>query len=51
MSQPVLLDFDMSSRSTSYLRFKIFEKPIWYGLLNAAHQILLSDFDLYWPIQ
>ena len=51
ISRPVLLKFNMSSWSTSYSRFKIFKRLFWHGLLNAAHQILLSMFDLYWPIQ
>ena len=42
---PVLLKFDMSSWNTLYLRFKNFKGPIWHGLLNVTHQILLSIFD------
>ena len=43
---PVLLKFDMSCWSTSYLRFKNFKGSIWHGLFNVAHQILLFMFDL-----
>ena len=46
ISLPVLLKFDLSSWSASYLRFKTLQGPIWHGLLNVAHQILLSIFDL-----
>ena len=41
----VLLKFDMSSWSTSNLTFKNFKRPIWHGLLNAAHQFLSSIID------
>ena len=36
----LLLKFDMSSWSTSYLRFKNFKGPIWQGRRNVAYQIL-----------
>ena len=47
ISLRVLLKFDMSSWSTSYLRVYNFKGPIWHGLLNVAHQSLLAIFDLY----
>ena len=48
---PVLLKFDTSSWTTSYLRFKNFKGPIWHGILNVVNQILISIFDLYQPIR
>ena len=48
ISLPVLLKFDMSCWSTSYLQFRNFKEPIWHGLLNVANQILSSIIDLYY---
>ena len=47
ISLQLLLKFGMFSWSSSCLRFKNFKRSIWYGLLHAVHQILLSIFDLY----